>query len=194
VPKDEETAIRWYRRAAENGHVQAQRLFSMTDTPANQVQASSAAPTATEGATVSATDSAPGGQTGSSGGAAPAAAAATTMAAAATAPSASTPAPGQQPGGDTWLMAQKATDYTLQLLATHDEKLMREYLGKYQFTEPVAYFAFQRDGKQWFAAVYGSYAEKSQAQNAIASLPGGASKNPPWIRQFGGIHKLIKSP
>jgi len=188
VPKDEEAAIRWYRRAAENGHVQAQRLFSMTDTPANQVQASSAAPTATT------SESAAAGQADSSVSPAPAAAAAT--AAAATASSASAPAPagGQQSGGDTWLMAQKSTDYTLQLLATHDEKLMQEYLGKYQFTEPVAYFAFQRDGKQWYAAVYGSYAEKSQAQNAVANLPAGVGKTPPWIRQFGGIHKLMKSP
>jgi hypothetical protein len=187
VPKDEETAIRWYRRAAENGHVQAQRLFSMTDTPANQVQASSAAPTAADAAA---------GQTGSpagaSSGAAPAAAAATTAAAA----SASAPAPasGQQSGGESWLKAQNANDYTLQLLATHDEKLMREYLEKHQFTEPVAYFAFQRDGKQWYAAVYGAYAEKSQAQSAVATLPASVGKNPPWIRQFGGIQKLMMTP
>ena len=156
----------------------------MTDTPANQVQASSAA------ATTTTTESAAAGQADSSASAAPAAAAA------ATASSASAPATvgGQQSGGDTWLMGQKSTDYTLQLMATHDEKLMQKYLGKYQFTEPVAYFAFQRDGKQWYAAVYGSYAEKSQAQNAVASLPAGVGKNPPWIRQFGGIHKLMKSP
>jgi septal ring-binding cell division protein DamX len=42
--------------------------------------------------------------------------------------------------------------------------------------------------------VYGAYAEKSQAQNAAATLPPEIGKNPPWIRQFGGIHKLIKAP
>jgi DamX protein len=58
----------------------------------------------------------------------------------------------------------------------------------------VAYFAFQRDGKQWYAAVYGAYPGKSQAQNAVASLPPEVGKDPPWIRQFGGIQKLIKAP
>ncbi len=71
---------------------------------------------------------------------------------------------------------------------------MRAYLDKHQFTEPVAYFAFQRDGKKWYAAVYGTYPEKSQAQRAVATLPPEVGKNPPWIRQFGGIQKLIKAP
>jgi DamX protein len=104
-------------------------------------------------------------------------------------------APGSVPGGgESWLMAQNPTDYTLQLLATNDEKLMRAYLDKHEFTEPVTYFAFQRDGKQWYAAVYGAYPEKPQAQSAAANLPPEVAKNPPWIRQFGGIQKLIKTP
>ena len=64
----------------------------------------------------------------------------------------------------------------------------------WQLTGQAAYFAFQREGKQWYAAVYGAYPGKSQAQNAVATLPSGVGKNPPWIRQFGGIQKLIKAP
>jgi hypothetical protein len=184
VAKDEETAIRWYRKAAENGHAQAQRLFSMTDTPANKVPATATTTPATAAATS---------QT-----AAPvvAAAATTSAAASGSAPTpAMTPAPaGSASGGEPWLMAQNPDDYTLQLLASNDEKLIRAYLDKHQFTEPVAYFAFQRDGKQWYAAVYGTYPEKSLAQTAAASLPAAVSQNPPWIRQFGGIQKLIKAP
>jgi TPR repeat protein len=183
VPKDEEIAIRWYRRAAKNGHAQAQRLFSMTDTPANAVQASAPEPAATS-------------QAGSTETAAPAVAAAA-GAAAASAPSA-TPAPtaasATTGGGKTWLLAQNPEDYTLQLLATRDEDLMRAYLNKHQLTGQATYFAFQRDGKQWYAAVYGAYPGKSQAQNAVATLPPEVGKNPPWIRQFEGIQKLIKAP
>jgi TPR repeat protein len=186
VPKDEETAIRWYRRAAENGHAQAQRLFSMTDSPANQVQASTPAPAADT-------------PTPSTGSAAPAVAAAATAGAAASTPPASPSSPSASAAADgatseSWLLAQNPDDYTLQLLATHDENLMRTYLEKHRFTEPVAYFAFQRDGKQWYAAVYGAFSAKSQAQNAVATLPPEVGKNPPWIRQFGGIHRLIKTP
>ncbi len=71
---------------------------------------------------------------------------------------------------------------------------MRAYLDKHQLTGQAAYFAFQRDGKQWYAVVYGAYPGKSQAQNAVATLPPDVGKNPPWIRQFGGIQKLIKAP
>ncbi len=189
VPKDEEIAIRWYRRAAENGHAQAQRLFSMTDSPANQVQASAPEPAATS--TIAAS------QAGSSATTAPAAAAAAAAGAAASAPTAATaPAAASTTTGEgkTWLLAQNPDDYTLQLLATRDEDLMRAYLDKHRLTGQATYFAFQRDGKQWYAAVYGAYPGKSQAQNAVATLPPGVGKNPPWIRQFGGIQKLIKAP
>lgn len=185
VPKDEAAAISWYRRAAENGHAQAQRLFSMTETPANQVQASAPEPASTSAAA----------QTASSPSAAPAVAA-TAAAATASAPAASsaTPPASRPADGASWLLAQNPEDYTLQLLATHDEDLMRTYLDKHQFTEPVVYFAFQRDGKQWYAAVYGAYSGKSQAQKAVTALPPEVGKNPPWIRQFGGIQKIIKAP
>lgn len=193
VPKDEETAIRWYRRAAENGHAQAQRLFSMTDTPANEVAASTPEPAAAS--TESAQPSEPASATAAPAATAAAATATTTAAASPVSSggsSASAAAPGKS--GEAWLLAQNPDDYTLQLLATRSEDLMRAYLGKHQFNEPVAYFAFQRDGKQWFAAVYGAYAGKAQAQNATATLPPDVGKNEPWIRQFGGIQKLIKAP
>ena len=71
---------------------------------------------------------------------------------------------------------------------------MRAFLDKHQFAEPVAYFAFRRDGKYWYAAVHGAYAGKLQAQQAVAALPAGLGKNPPWIRQFAGIQKIIEKP
>ena len=115
--------------------------------------------------------------------------------AAASTPSATTAILAAAPsGGQSWLLSQNPGDYTLQLLATRDEDLMRTYLDEHQFTEPVAYFAFQRDGRQWYAAVYGAYPGKPQAQSAAATLPPDAGKNPPWIRQFGSIQKLIKTP
>jgi hypothetical protein len=180
VPKDEEAAISWYRRAAQNGHAQAQRLFSMTDTPASQVPATAAAPSSGGGEAVAA---------------AAATGAATTVAAtpppAEPAATSTTTTPATGTAREDWLLAQKPGDFTLQLLATQSEDLMLKYLGKHQFDQTVAYFAFQRDGKQWYAAVYGAYPGKSQAEAAVSTLPASAKQKPPWIRQFGGIQKLI---
>jgi len=179
VEKNEEMAILWYRRAAENGHAQAQRLFSMTDAPASEAQAS--APAAA-------------GQAEASPSPAPAAAVAAASAAAASSTPPAAPTTTTTDDGESWLLAQRPEDYTMQLLATHDEKLMRAYLDKHTFAEKVAYFAFQRDGKRWFAAVHGAYPGKSEAQSAVANLPPDVGKNPPWIRQFSGIQKAIKAP
>lgn len=187
VEKNEETAIRWYRRAAENGHPQAQRLFSMTDSPASQARADTSqagaatAPASTESASPTAT----------------AAAAATVAASSSAPPSPPAPVAETAAGGasnESWLLAQNPDAYTLQLLATNNKEQLRAFLDKHTFSEPIAYFAFQRDGKQWYAAVHGAYPEKAQAQNAVAALPPDVGKNPPWIRQFGGIQKLIKAP
>lgn len=189
VPKDEQAAIEWYRRAAQNGHAQAQRLFSMTETPASQVPATETA----------------GGATASSAGGAEAVAATAVTGAAAAAPAvqttpvaepapASATGPSSGPAREDWLRAQRPADYTLQLLATQSEDLMLKYLNRHKFNDTVAYFAFQRDGKQWYAAVYGAYPGKSQAQAAMATLPAGAKQNPPWIRQFSGIQQLIGAP
>ena len=179
VEKNEEMAILWYRRAAENGHAQAQRLFSMTDTPPSEVQASAAPPAAAQAET--------------SPSPAPAA-----VAVASTAPTNNTPPAATTTAtsgdGESWLLAQRPEDYTLQLLATNNEDLMRAYLDKHEFSERVAYFAFQRDGKRWYAAVHGAYPGKSEAQNAVAKLPPEVGKNPPWIRQFSGIQKVLKAP
>jgi len=188
VPKDEEIAVSWYRRAAKNGHTQSQRLISMIDPPANEAQMNTREPAPSSTTAASETEStataAPAVATGAAVTSADSASAATATA--------STQAGGES--GESWILEQDPEDFTLQLLATHDEKLIRAYLHKHQFTEPAVYFAFQRNGKQWYAAVYGSYLEKSEAQDAVATLPPSAGKNPPWIRQFGGIQKLITAP
>ena len=162
----------------------------MTDTPASEAQATPAAGQAEASPPVTAASQTETSQPVT----AATAAAATTTATAAPAPATPTPVAGTPGGGESWLLAQRPEDYTLQLLATLDESLLRAYLDEHQFTEPVAYFGFRRDGKHWYAAVYGAYAGKSQAQQAVAALPPEVGKNPPWIRQFASIQKIIRKP
>lgn len=187
VPKDEEVAIAWYRRAAENGHAQAQRLFSMSDTPGKVTPPPESKPAATPPARSTATAGATAGAT----------AVATTVAAGRAdapatpllSPAAATPA--GAPGSGQWLQAQNPEHFTLQLLATQSEDLVVEYLDKHQFQDRVAYFGFDRDGKRWYAAVYGAYPGKTEAEAAVTKLPADVKQHPPWIRQFGGIQKIM---
>ena len=186
VPKDEQIAIAWYRRAAENGHAQAQRLFSVSEGQGGVTMPESGAPPEPSTATAATAS------TAAASGAASTAASTTTAGVSAAAASAATPAAsGVATRDPEWLLAQNPDHYTLQLIATQSEELMREYLDKHRFREHVTYFGFDRDGKRWYAAVYGAYAGKSQAQAAVATLPGDVRRQPPWIRQFGGIQKIM---
>ena len=76
-----------------------------------------------------------------------------------------------------------------------DEKnLLDQYAREKRSGLIREYWSFLLHGKRWYAAVYGAYAGKSQAQNAVATLPPEVGKNPPWIRQFASIQKIIKTP
>jgi TPR repeat protein len=172
VLKDEETAIRWFRRAAQNGHPKARQLFDMTGQPTERAEGDAPpGPTPTAPAAATPVRSTPPG--------------------APSGPSARTP---ETVGpNESWILAQNPDDYTLQLLATSNEEKLLAYLKKHRFREPVAYFAFQRDGTRWYAAAHGAYPGKAQARDAAAALPPGVAKNPPWIRRFGEIHELIET-
>lgn len=93
-----------------------------------------------------------------------------------------------------WILAQDSLHYTVQVIASHLESSLTSALSQYDFGEPLAYFRFSRQGEPWYAAVYGVFGTHAAAQAAADRLPLGLRKNSPWIRQFGAVQALIRSP
>ena len=93
----------------------------------------------------------------------------------------------QQSGlyGQDWIKQQNKNHFTLQLLGTHQQDALPDYLKKYSLNNAAAWFKTKRNGKDWFTLVYGSYPTKSAAQTAAKKLPRGTAK--PWIRSFASI-------
>ncbi len=87
--------------------------------------------------------------------------------------------------GQDWIKQQNKNHFTLQLLGTHQENTLPNYLKKFALTNDAATFKTKRDNKDWFTLVYGQYPTKSAAQTAAKQLPKGVTK--PWVRSFASI-------
>lgn len=87
--------------------------------------------------------------------------------------------------GQDWIREQNKNNFTLQLLATHQEATAKNYLKKFSLKEDAAIFNVKRNGENWFTLLYGNYPSKSSAQAAANKLPKGVSK--PWVRSFASF-------
>jgi len=90
-----------------------------------------------------------------------------------------------------WLMAQGPELFTIQVLGTENEALLRQQIKNGGLTNKVAYYKKSRDGIAWYSLVYGSYASRDAAVTASLSLPDSLRKNKPWIRKIGDIQASL---
>lgn len=94
--------------------------------------------------------------------------------------------------GVIWIEAQPRENYTLQLSASANiDSLMA--LSQRLKLEDYGIFRFNRDGREMFALLSGSYADHQQAMEAGAALAAQGHRDQPWVRQFQSIHRLMQS-
>ncbi|MFV1984488.1 MAG: SPOR domain-containing protein [Thiohalomonadales bacterium] len=94
-----------------------------------------------------------------------------------------------------WLWGQSPTNYTLQLLGTRNESSVKKFVLENNLQGKAIYFNVKRQGKDWFALVYGVYPDKNSALKARSSLSKTLQKAKPWPRNFASIHaELDKNP
>lgn len=91
-----------------------------------------------------------------------------------------------------WLKQQDGTNYTFQLMGSwqHDEVV--EFVEQYALTGDVAEFESIRNGRIWYALVYGVYSNKQQALNDSKQWPAPLNTLPSWLRRFDSVQKQIK--
>ncbi len=90
-----------------------------------------------------------------------------------------------------WLMSQGPQLFTIQVLGTENEALLRQQIKHGGLTNKVAYYKNNRDDSAWFSLIYGSYASRDAALTASQSLPASLRKNKPWIRKIGDIQASL---
>lgn len=90
---------------------------------------------------------------------------------------------------EAWIWSQNPSSFTLQLLGARQPDSIQKFLRKYSdLNGKAAYFHTRHDTREWYTVVYGVYANKEQAQQAIKRLPAELQSASPWVRSFGSIH------
>jgi hypothetical protein len=91
-----------------------------------------------------------------------------------------------------WVSQQDPRHYTLQLASSTRRSKIEKYYQQYRISERGGYYHYRREGRDWYALVYGSYPTVSAAKAAIENLPEELRKWKPWVRRFRDIHKKMR--
>ncbi|TYL49010.1 SPOR domain-containing protein [Marinomonas sp. IMCC 4694] len=91
-----------------------------------------------------------------------------------------------------WWLSQNPNRYTLQLLGTHNQETVNDFIRDQGGVDAFGYFRSKHDGKAWFVVVYGTYRNRSEAIAAAESLPKDMQRLNPWARSARGIQDDIK--
>jgi len=92
-----------------------------------------------------------------------------------------------------WIQQQKGMHYTFQLMGSWEHDKVDEFIEKYTLTGDIAEFESDRNGRIWYALIYGVYASKKEALQASSDWPAPLNSLPSWLRRFDSVQKQIKS-
>jgi len=93
--------------------------------------------------------------------------------------------------GENWLRQQNPNAYTIQILGVHDRLILKKFIEKHN-NKNLATFKTRYRNKNWYVLIYGIYPTRSQANQALATLPASLQENKPWLRSFASVQKAIK--
>lgn len=91
-----------------------------------------------------------------------------------------------------WILKQSATDYTFQLMGSWDKQEVAAFIEKYALAGDVAQFDSKRNGRVWYALIYGVYDNKQAALDASSTWPAPINTLPSWLRRFDSVQQQIK--
>lgn len=96
-----------------------------------------------------------------------------------------------------WLREQELLSwpdqgYTLQMLGAREEASVKAFIQGRSQPERFYYFRTLFKGKPWHVVVYGQYADRASAVNAVKALPPELQKLRPWARSIAGVKADIQ--
>lgn len=89
-----------------------------------------------------------------------------------------------------WVNARPPESWTLQVLASQDEAAVKRFLSGLEDRADYVYFAYPKDGQNWFVVTSGSYSSREQALGVAdaMSMPDGAR---PFPRAMGAYQEAL---
>jgi len=91
-----------------------------------------------------------------------------------------------------WVQQQQGSDYTFQLMGSWQQQEVYDFVDKYALSGDVAMLESLRNGRSWYALVYGVFESKDAALAASKQWPAPLNTLPSWLRRFDSVQKQIK--
>jgi len=99
----------------------------------------------------------------------------------------------KEPRQEAWLLSQKPTAYTLQVIGLTDRSNIPTYIKQHKLTGKIAYFKTSRNGQPWYPLLYGIYPNRAAAIAARPKLASKLRQKDIWTRSLESVHKEIKA-
>ena len=90
------------------------------------------------------------------------------------------------------LLQASPRSYAVQLLASHSEASIIEFIVQLGGDHPAGYFETRYQNKPWFVGVLAPFDDRDEAAGIISSLPAKLRSNEPWVRSVAGIQTDIR--
>ena len=90
-----------------------------------------------------------------------------------------------------WVWSQDPGRYTIQLAAAESEQAIDAAMRRITLPGELVVVQTLREGKPWYALIYGSFASSEAARGTIDRLPGSLKNAGPWPRSFASLHDEI---
>ena len=91
-----------------------------------------------------------------------------------------------------WLLKQKASHWTLQILGARDPQTLLKFAQQHKLGDDSAWYETRLGDKPWYIIVHRFYTDKDIARASIARLPTSLQKSKPWVKSLQSIHNSIK--
>lgn len=91
-----------------------------------------------------------------------------------------------------WVVAQSPTHYTIQVLGSFNRKTATDFVAtaarkglQFSYTET------RYKSRPWYVVLYGQYATKDLAREALDDAPAWLKAQKPWLRSFEGVQSSL---
>lgn len=91
-----------------------------------------------------------------------------------------------------WILKQNPNAYTIQVVASPNEKNLLDFVKKNSLNENTAYYKKTSSDKSWFVLVHGIYSSREKAISGIETLSDSLKKNTPYPVQIKYLQEVIK--
>lgn len=95
--------------------------------------------------------------------------------------------PDTETSGSAWYNQQPQDNYTIQLAASIEPRLIEAFKSQIKLESNFADTTSSRNGRQWYAVIFGSYPTVKEAKQKISEFPDSWKTWQPWIKKISSV-------